>query len=198
MSWQEQEDTTLYKVVMNQEEQYAIWPADRDNPLGWFDAGKSGLKAECLGYIQEVWTDMRPLSLRQKMAEQARQPPTAVPPPPQASPDGAPVMDALVQRLCDGEHPVLASRVDGSAKELQHSIERGYVHIKFTATRGGTELGVRLDKTTTDLSQADFDKVTGKVYLVGNLTLNYVKVRCIAEIDLATLQGAAHLAPLEA
>jgi len=197
MSWQDQEDTTLYKVVMNQEEQYSIWPADRDNPSGWFDVGKTGLKAECLGYIQEVWTDMRPLSLRQKMAEQARQPLTPVPPPPPASPDAAPVMDALVQRLSNGEHPVLASRADGSVKALQHSIERGYVHIKFTATQGGTELGVRLDKTMTDLSQADFDTATGTVSLVGNLTLNYVKVRCIAEIDLATLQGTGHLVPLE-
>ena len=61
------EDTTIYKVVMNHEEQYSICPADRENPLGWTDAGKSGLKAECLEYIKEVWTDMRPLSLRKKM-----------------------------------------------------------------------------------------------------------------------------------
>jgi MbtH protein len=61
------EDTTIYKVVMNHEEQYSIWPADRENPLGWTDAGKSGLKDECLAYIKEVWTDMRPLSLRKKM-----------------------------------------------------------------------------------------------------------------------------------
>ena len=52
---------------MNHEEQYSIWPADRELPLGWFDAGKTGTKAECLAYIQEVWTDMRPLSLRKKM-----------------------------------------------------------------------------------------------------------------------------------
>jgi MbtH protein len=45
------EDTTIYKVVMNHEEQYSIWPADRENPLGWTDAGKTGLKAECLEYI---------------------------------------------------------------------------------------------------------------------------------------------------
>jgi len=62
-------DDTLYKVVVNHEEQYSIWPADRENPLGWNDAGKSGKKEECLAYIQEVWTDMRPLSLRKKMEE---------------------------------------------------------------------------------------------------------------------------------
>ncbi len=69
----ESEDTTLYRVVVNHEEQYSIWPVDREIPLGWRDVGKSGLKAECLAYIKEVWTDMRPLSLRKHMEEQARQ-----------------------------------------------------------------------------------------------------------------------------
>jgi len=62
-----EEDNTTYKVVVNDEEQYSIWPADRENPLGWRDAGKEGPKAECLAWIQEVWTDMRPLSLRRQM-----------------------------------------------------------------------------------------------------------------------------------
>lgn len=65
MQNQDQEDTNIYKVVVNQEEQYSLWLAQRENPLGWQDAGKSGPKAECLAYIKEVWTDMRPLSLRQ-------------------------------------------------------------------------------------------------------------------------------------
>jgi MbtH protein len=69
--FQEQEFTE-YKVVINHEEQYSIWPSYRDNPLGWKDAGKSGTKAECLEYIEQVWTDMRPLSLRKKMDELAR------------------------------------------------------------------------------------------------------------------------------
>ncbi len=71
MPREEEEDTIVYKVVVNHEEQYSIWPADRENPLGWQDAGKSGAKAECLAYIKEVWTDMRPLSLRKRMEEQA-------------------------------------------------------------------------------------------------------------------------------
>jgi len=70
MNRDEQEDTTIYKVVVNHEEQYSIWPADRENPLGWRDGGPTGLKAVCLEYIKEVWTDMRPLSLRKKMQEQ--------------------------------------------------------------------------------------------------------------------------------
>ena len=68
---EEREDTTIYKVVVNHEEQYSIWPADRENALGWNDAGKTGSKEECLAYIKEVWTDMRPLSLRKKMEEAA-------------------------------------------------------------------------------------------------------------------------------
>ncbi len=73
MSWDEEEDTTTYKVVINHEEQYSIWPEDRENALGWNDVGKSGTKKECLDHIEEVWTDMRPLSLRKKMEEDERQ-----------------------------------------------------------------------------------------------------------------------------
>ena len=69
---EETEDQTTYKVVMNHEEQYSIWPEGRENALGWLDAGKSGLKADCLAFIKEVWTDMRPLSLRKKMEENLR------------------------------------------------------------------------------------------------------------------------------
>jgi MbtH protein len=55
------------KVVVNDEGQYSIWPIDRANPPGWHDAGCTGTKAECLSYIETVWTDMRPLSLRRAM-----------------------------------------------------------------------------------------------------------------------------------
>jgi len=64
-------DDITYKVVVNHEEQYSIWPVDRENPLGWRDVGISGSKEVCLAYIEKVWTDMRPLSLRNKMDESA-------------------------------------------------------------------------------------------------------------------------------
>ncbi|ANY69320.1 antibiotic synthesis protein MbtH [Paenibacillus sp. BIHB 4019] len=54
-----------YKVVVNVEEQYAIWPLHLNNPEGWSNAGKSGTKEECLAYVKEVWSDLTPLSLRQ-------------------------------------------------------------------------------------------------------------------------------------
>jgi len=65
------EDTRIYKAVVNHEEQYSILPEDRDLPLGWRDAGKTGNKQEVLQFIDEVWTDMRPLSLRKQMDENA-------------------------------------------------------------------------------------------------------------------------------
>jgi MbtH protein len=61
------DDERIYKVVVNHEEQYSIWPAERANPLGWTDAGKQGKKAECLAHIKEVWTDMTPKSLRRQV-----------------------------------------------------------------------------------------------------------------------------------
>jgi len=61
------QENIIYKVVLNHEEQYSIWPVDRENPLGWRDGGKTGSKQDCLAYINEVWTDMRPLSLRKQM-----------------------------------------------------------------------------------------------------------------------------------
>ena len=69
---EEGDDSTVYRVVVNHEEQYSIWPIDRENAPGWKDAGKSGTKAECLAYINEVWTDMRPLSLRKQMDAAAK------------------------------------------------------------------------------------------------------------------------------
>lgn len=72
MSTDDREDTTIYAVVMNQEEQYSIWPDDREVPPGWQKVGKSGTKQECIEYIKEVWTDMRPLSLRKRMEEDQR------------------------------------------------------------------------------------------------------------------------------
>jgi MbtH protein len=66
------EDNTIYKVVVNPQEQYSIWPANRKNPYGWDDTGKSGEKYECLAYIKDVWTDMRPLSLRKQIDNRAQ------------------------------------------------------------------------------------------------------------------------------
>lgn len=57
-------DRTRYVVVVNHEEQYSIWPQGREIPLGWRAAGFEGAKSECLAHIAQVWTDLRPLSVR--------------------------------------------------------------------------------------------------------------------------------------
>ncbi|MEV4890935.1 MbtH family NRPS accessory protein [Nonomuraea sp. NPDC055795] len=58
-----------YVVVVNHEEQYSIWLAGQALPRGWREAGREGTKTECLDHIGQVWTDMRPLSLRKRMAD---------------------------------------------------------------------------------------------------------------------------------
>ncbi len=62
-------DSASHKVVVNPEGQYSLWFLDRENPDGWVDAGKAGTREECLAFVEEVWTDMRPLSLRSRMGE---------------------------------------------------------------------------------------------------------------------------------
>ncbi len=185
----DEEDTTIYKVVVNHEEQYSIWPEYKENPAGWNDVGKVGPKAECLAYIKEVWTDMRPLSLRKKMEEMANNPP-----PPPAPAEATEERESLVDRLSKGEHElVVSTRPEISIGLFKEAIDRGYVHIKFTETQGGTELGVRLDKARCDFSEADFEEGKGRAHLEGDLTLDYVKVRCVSDIDLGKLAGKGHL-----
>ena len=65
----EEEDDREYKVLVNGEEQYSLWLAWQEIPKGWRDTGKIGKKADCLAYVKEVWTDMRPLSLRRHMEQ---------------------------------------------------------------------------------------------------------------------------------
>jgi uncharacterized protein YbdZ (MbtH family) len=194
----EEEDTTIYDVVVNHEEQYSIWPAHREMPRGWKAVGKQGRKPECLAHIQEVWTDMRPLSLRKKMAElEARRPELEAEEARRiAEAERRPrdPRDDLVGFLAAGAHPVEAGlRPEKTVKRLQEALERGFVHIKFTDTRGGTELGFELDRQASDLSRADFAGATGRIHVEGELTLNYQKVRCVADLDLATLSGEGHL-----
>jgi len=103
-------------------------------------------------------------------------------------------MNDLVQRLSTGTHPVEVSlRPEKSLKGFKECLDRGFVHIKFTNTRGGTELGVRLDRNLSNQTTADLEKGSGTIKLVGPLTLNYVKVRCIADVDVATLSGTGKL-----
>ena len=195
---EEQEDHTNYKVVINHEEQYSIWPVDRENPLGWNDVGKTGLKQDCLAYIEEVWTDMRPLSVRKHMEEMEKRRPEL------EEQEAARIekeknkkkdpRDNLVNYLAEGEHPVeIDLRPKKTLEELKACIDRGYIYVKFTKTRGGTELGFHIDQESSNTHRADFEKGSGTIHLEGKLTLNYVKVNCVADIDIATFNGKGHL-----
>jgi uncharacterized protein YbdZ (MbtH family) len=189
----DKEDTTTYRVVVNDEEQYSILAEYKESIAGWRDAGKVGSKAECMAYINEVWLDMTPLSLRKKMAEWAKNPP-----PPTVAPVASAAEKTLVDRLSDGDHAVeVGLRPEKSVRLFKEAIDRDFVHIKFTGTRGGTELGMRLDRQASNLSQADFTQETGTAHVEGILVVDYVRVRCIADIDLKTLNGRGYLVKLE-
>lgn len=191
----EEVDATVYAVVVNAEEQYSIWDDERELPDGWRKVGKRGSREECLEYIDEVWTDMRPLSLRRRLAEAEERDAQRV----EAEPDPLDTDDepTLVERLSTGEHPVeLTLPRDAETSAIAEDVERGFVFVKFTDTRGGTELRVRLDREASDLSGADFAGGTGVAEIVGTLQLDFVEVRCHARIDVATRLGTGKLEPI--
>jgi MbtH protein len=66
------QDSLPYAVVVNDEQQYSIWPTGRDLPAGWRPDGCTGTEDECLAHIEETWTDMRPASLRRWMRDHER------------------------------------------------------------------------------------------------------------------------------
>jgi uncharacterized protein YbdZ (MbtH family) len=176
----------LYRVVINDEEQYSIWPEQREIPLGWRAVGSSAPKAQCLARIQEVWTDMRPLSLRKKMEEERSTPPP--------EPQPMPPYESLVDRLTASEdHPVEAVVSPPEPSTLEQKIREGFVYVRFTGTRGGTELGLALDTARTDISRADFRAGTGFVRMEGSLTVDFEPVTCNVQLDLATLKGTGGL-----
>jgi hypothetical protein len=102
-------------------------------------------------------------------------------------------MNDLTERL-SVDQPIIPGGSDPTVEELRERAgEMGYVLIKFTETRGVTELGFPLDREATDLSDADFDQGTGTVHVEGDLILDGDPVRCIADIDLETLKGTGRL-----
>jgi len=122
------------------------------------------------------------------MEEFAKDPP---PPPPDAN---AADHKSLIERLGEGDHAVEVSlRPEKTSKLFKEAIDRGYVHVKFTQTKGGTEIGFHLDRANSDFSRANFEAQTGMAHVEGNLTLDCVKVRCVADIDLGMLSGNGHL-----
>ena len=103
-------------------------------------------------------------------------------------------MNELVKRLSEGSHAVEVSlRPERELKYFKEQVDRGHVLIKFTETRGGTELGVPVDKTRSDFTQANFETGTGTAHVAGEITLDYVPVRVVADIELPSMRGQGHL-----
>ncbi|HEY2580017.1 MAG TPA: hypothetical protein VGI74_27205 [Streptosporangiaceae bacterium] len=105
-------------------------------------------------------------------------------------------MNELTERLTT-EQPVMMGGLDPSAEKLRQRVtDVGYVSIEFTGTRGGTDLNIKVDHDATDLSGADFEHGSGTVHVEGTVTLNGDPVRCVADLDLATLKGTGRLVPV--
>lgn len=102
-------------------------------------------------------------------------------------------MNELVERLSTAQ-PIVANNPDKTGLALKERIEIQYIHILFSNT--GTEIGIELDVPRCDIDHADFNKAVGSVHLEGIVTLNYDKVRCIADIDLTTMEGDGFLEPI--
>ncbi len=193
MSEQEATSTEQFQVVVNHEEQYSYWAVDRDLPAGWRAEGTVGSKQACLDHIERVWTDMRPKSLREALeAGTAGEALESVP-----DADNEPD-DALVRRLADGPHPVVVTGVgdpdaDDAIRRFRERLDRGQLQVRFTDTRGGTELGLRFEPASVDRAGCDFDTRSGQLTVAGELNLDGVDVRCEVQLSLADLAGSGRL-----
>jgi MbtH protein len=183
----EDEDLSSYVVVVNDEEQYSIWRADRPIPAGWKDAGKRGAKAECLDHIARVWTDMRPASVRR-----AADTPLPVLPPPEPAAAKPSPKNELVARL-EVEQPItIVGRPESTPAELRAQLDRGRVFVLFERT--GTELGIKPGASSLEQGRAAVERGEGgPVLLSGELVLNYNRVRFSGTIDAKTLRGVGKL-----
>jgi hypothetical protein len=99
----------------------------------------------------------------------------------------------LVSKLSLGDHIVSFEDRTPEPERVEERIKNGFVFVKFTQTRGGTELGINLIQNECDFSKGNFGKGVGKLHVVGTCELNYCKVKCIADVDLSTREGKGHL-----
>jgi MbtH protein len=164
------EDAT-FRVVVNHEEQHSIWPeALGDPPDGWRTVGVEGPKADCLAWIDEHWTDLRPASLRRALAEDRAPEPASIP--------SAPAATLVDRLLAGGPHPV---QLVGDGAELSAAGNRA-VRLRLPATRGGTVLGGRVEEAR---------RVGDEQRLVVRTHLDGATLLVTADLHPTTLDGRA-------
>jgi MbtH protein len=178
------EPSDIYYVVINHEQQYSIWPTSTP-PAGWTIVGPGGSREECLDRIEQLWTDMRPLSLREFMA---------------ANPDGGLIAETeapfdegpdLVSRLCSEQEIELELFGAPSLGLLRERIEHGVVHVRFPGTRGGTLVAVELEGDSK--GRAAMLDGARELELSGSLQLDFVDLRLRARVAVETLRGRGQL-----
>lgn len=107
------------------------------------------------------------------------------------------MINELVKKLSENKQEVIIGYRNESYEEIKQRIEDGFIHIKFTQTKGGTELGINVDLNNTNVNEIDFMQQKGILHIEGVTNLNYNKVRCIADIDLAIKKGTGYLQIIE-
>jgi uncharacterized protein YbdZ (MbtH family) len=179
------EDDRAYAVVVNDEEQYSIWPSERDLPIGWAAAGFIGPKSECLAHIEEVWIDMRPRGARIGAREVAMA----------SSAVGADFGGTLPERLAGRRYDVtIALGGDRTKEALLRRMQTGWLHVAFLLPQGQTEVRVRLtDDDAPRTAAAAFAQGYPLIRIVGVVTLDGVPLMCRIDVDGATLTAVAQL-----
>lgn len=193
-----------FKVVVNEEQQYSIWPTWKPDPPGWNDEGVRGTKQVCLEHIEKVWTDMRPLSLR-KWMEENKLPVNegvklALPVVSDTSKDyfhAAKPPNELVKKLMKEQTVQIIRYLENSKpsiEKLRRAVEVGYILVKFSETKGGTELGCNVKNENPRCSVEWKDS---KIIFHGRLKLDFTPILVHATIDLTTFQGTGYVEPIE-
>lgn len=186
MHTKEQEETQ-YNVVINDEEQYSIWPLAKEMPLGWQSVGVQGIKTDCLSYIKKVWTDMRPLSLRKQMEELKQTSHLEI----EIEDQPFDTISPTVKFLSKGKHPVAIYPIPTSLERLKSYLNDRFIHVNFLDTQGETCLGMNIDAM--DKAAANLESGQGNLHLEGELVLDFVKVRCFVDVDVSSMKGVGYL-----
>ena len=179
------EESALYQVVINHEEQYSLIDARDAIPLGWRPVGEPAERTKCLDFIEQAWTDMRPLSLRRQMAELETM----------KEHQGTEVdhdQPTLIERLLATEHSVRLTFPPGDAPPSRDIIT-GQFYLLFPNTKGCTEIHFRFDDQLEPSAIENLDNRSGWLHIEGTATLDGVRIFCRAVIAADTLSGTARV-----